>query len=129
MKTKLYILAFLVVLLMFFNLNSLDKEIEFYKNDILAYETKAKEYESLKKDWDTLDLRKIENILKNPILKQIEIKKTKTKELYKIKANILSSGELDYLNQEIFSKKIKVKSLNIKRLSEQNASLEMEIGL
>ena len=77
MKTKLYILAFLVVLLMFFNLNSLDKEIEFYKNDILAYETKAKEYESLKKDWDTLDLRKIENILKKPNIKANRDKKNK----------------------------------------------------
>ena len=131
LNTTYVLILSIVVLLFFVTKNSTLKE-DIYKEQqrVLEYESKAINYDSLKRGWrdSAKSISILDAMLNNSQLKS-GITKTNDSRLYKIRANSLQKDEIDYLLQSILTKELKIVNISITRLSDENASLKVDIEL
>ena len=127
----LYLGLFLLVVLVLsvFKLNSAKHELKEVRLSYKETSKIANELTSLKSVYnDKNNLEKsLKRVLKQKLLKGIEIDTIFKKNNVKISSQSIDKKALDFLMGKILNSTYNVVSLDIKKLSEEKASLKMEI--
>jgi len=129
----LYVMALLVLALIFVMVKLNDATAT--KNEVLTElgttQKMAKRITSLKRTWDRPKASKksLVQLLKSPPLKNANITKKTARGSITIKATALNTHEMGYLMSKLLNGSYTIKSYHLKRLSEEKASLKMELSL
>lgn len=118
-----------VLLFMFFKLSSFQKELVEIQAEYKQSNKVAIQLSTLDELYANSNKIKssLERVLRQPSLKSADIKTSITKNSYKISSNSISAVALNSLMGKILNGSYNVTTLSIKRISQEKASLEMEI--
>ena len=123
------LLLLVILALSVFKLNSAKQELKDVKISYKQTSKIANELTSLKLVYN--DKKKLEKsltrVFKQNVLKGVEIQTSYKKNNVKINAKSIDKKALDFLMGKILNSTYNVVSLDIKKLSEEKASLKMEI--
>lgn len=122
------LLLLVVLVLSIFKLNSAKEELKEVKISYRETSKIANELTSLKSVYNNKNLEKsLKSLLKQNMLRGTEIDARFKKNNVKISAKSIDKKALDFLMGKILNSTYNVVSLDIKKLSEEKASLNMEI--
>ena len=122
------LLLLVILALSVFKLNSAKQELDEVKLSYKEISKIANELTSLKSVYNNKNLEKsLQRLLKNNILKGTEIDARFKKNNAKISTKSIDKKALDFLMGKILNSTYNIVSLDIKKLSEEKASLKMEI--
>jgi len=122
------VLLLVILALSVFSLNSAKQELKDVKLSYKETSKIANELRSLKSVYNNKSLEKsLKRLLKNNILKGVEIDARFKRNNVKISAKSIDKNGLNFLMGKILNSTYNVVSLDIKKLSEEKASLKMEI--
>lgn len=118
-----------VLLFMFFKLSSFQKELVEIQAEYKQSNKVATQLSTLDELYANSNKIKssLERVLRQPSLKSADIKTSITKNSYKISSDSISAVALNSLMGKILNGSYNVTTLSIKRISQEKASLEMEI--
>lgn len=126
-------MALLVLILVFVmvKLDSASQAQNEALSDLAKTEKMAKRITTLKRVWDKPKATKKElsQLLKARPLKGAQIIRKNQRGAVSLKAKSLNTYQMGYLLSKLFNGTYIIKSYRLKRLSEEKASLEMEISL
>jgi len=129
----LYFVLLLLILLFFvvYKNYKIQDKISNSVQAITIFEQKADYISKLKKHWRDKKVikRKVNSILKSPQLKGIKIDKEEKRNSIKISANELNAKKTRALFAKFFNAPLIIKSFDVKRYSDTNVSVSLEIGL
>lgn len=129
----LYVMALLVLALVFvmIKLNATTQYQNEALSDLAKTEKMAKRITTLKRVWDRPKATKKElsQLLKARPLRGAEIVRKNQRGGIVLKAKALNTQQMGYLMSKLFNGAYTIKSYRLKRLSEEKASLEMEISI
>ena len=126
----LHIVALLCVLILFllFQISGVKKELTATTTSLQASKEIALKTVAYKDLYNKEKVKKaLERILRQPSLKNADIKIQRNKEGVVIRAKSLSLGTLNSLMSKIFNGAYTISHLSVKRVDAQHASLQMEI--
>jgi len=122
------VLLLVILALSVFSLNSAKQELKDVKLSYKETSKIANELRSLKSVYNNKSLEKsLKRLLKNNILKGVEIDARFKRNNVKISTKSIDKNGLNFLMGKILNSTYNVVSLDIKKLSEEKASLKMEI--
>jgi len=127
----LHIIAFIVVLSMFFTFKisqSKDElqELKLEYKKTLSVATKIDEFKKSYKN-KNLVKKRLNKILNNSILRKSEIKKEVKNSKIILIASEIDKASLNYLMSKLLNKTFNITKLDIKKIDTQKASLKLEI--
>lgn len=129
----LYVMALLVLILLFVIVRLTSATSA--QNEAIASlektEKMAKRITTLKRTWEkpTATKKAIARLMKSSVLRGAAVKQKHSKGGLSLKATALNRHQMEYLIGKLFNGSFTIKSYEIKRLSEEKASLNMEISL
>lgn len=127
----LYIGAFLLILLGFlaFKLGNIKNELEIQKVEYKETMNLATKLNDLKKVYNDKNIQKksLDQILKNSSFISANIVKTEKKSSVLVSSNSIDLQGLNAFMSKILNATYTIKSLEIKKLSDEKASFDMEI--
>ena len=122
------LLLLVILALSVFKLNSAKQELNEVKLSYKETSKIANELTSLKSVYNNKNLEKsLQRLFKHNVLKGIEIDARFKKNNVKISTQSIDKKALNFLMGKILNSTYNVVSLDIKKLSEEKASLKMEI--
>lgn len=118
-----------IIIFLFFKLNGIKEELVEAKSEFGVSEALAVDLNALKSVYaDKKKIKKsLERILNQPSLKAAKLKIKHEKKFMKISATSIDTKVLNTLMGKILNASFNITALKIKRLSDTQASLEMEI--
>ncbi len=129
----LYLLLFfvLVVLLMIYKVSETETQINEVIRQNAHFESDGKEISGLKNRWKDSDavVKRIDTILSLKNFSSQISKRDKTKTGYKIVLEGLDNVTLDAFTNKLLNESIAIKSIEIERISETNATISVECEL
>ncbi len=125
------LLFFVVLLIVFIKLNGAKAEHNEAKNDLIKTEMMAKRMVALKRNWgeDKGRERALERMLKASLLRDAALVKKREGKMITVTSRKVDARALEFLLNKLFNGTYAIKTLDIRRLDDEYASLRMEIGL
>jgi len=127
----LYILLLIFVLFIFFTfkLNYANDELSEIQQNYKESSKLAIKIDNIKKAYKDKNrvIKKINNILKNSVLQNIDIKRKITNSKIILLSNSINKSALNYLIGKFLNNSFDITKLNIKKIDNKKATLEVEI--
>ena len=125
----LALLLLFVLLMLVFKLENAKSELSEAKEEYKATAALVSELSGLKKVY--ADKKKVKKelvrVLNNPLLKKLDMQQHTTGSAMRIDIKSIDAKALNYLMGKVLNNSYNITALTIKRLSDEKASLQMEI--
>lgn len=129
----LLVLGILLIVLLIAVVKTSGKNQQLHQTNTDLYELKSRaiQLDALKQSWENRGnaMKKIDAILQHSSLKGVNIEKKQKKEAYSLHIPLIDKKGLDHLTGKLFNETLIIKSFDLTRLDDVNASLDVEIGL
>ena len=127
----LSLLFIVILLLVFVKLNDAKEDQNRAKSDLVKTEMMAKRILALKRNWDESKSREkaLEKVFKASVLKSSGLLKKRKGKLITVTSKKIGAKAVEFLLNKLLNGTYVIRSMQLRRLNDEYASIRMEIAL